>query len=304
MNLFEKILSKTRENFIGKVTRLVAGKSTISDDLLDELESVLIGADVGIPTTLKVIRNIRTRVKKEPYLSTGDLNRMLREEIESLFPPRENPEIPSIIPSVSPFVIMVVGVNGTGKTTTIGKLGKMYKNTGKSVLFGAADTFRAAASEQLKIWGERADIPVIATKMGSDPGAVAFDTVESAVAKNYDIAIIDTAGRLHNKTQLMNELSKIKKVIQKVIPAAPHDTMLVLDGSTGQNAFEQAKQFTEAVNITSITITKLDGTAKGGVIIGISDQFKIPVKYMGTGEGLADLYRFNRKEYVASLFGA
>lgn len=301
----DKGLEKTKESMFSKLSRIVAGKSKVDDDVLDDLEEVLITSDVGVDTTLKIIERIEKRVEKDKYLNTSELNNILRDEIAQLL--TENNTIDTEDFSVSidkkPYVIMVVGVNGVGKTTTIGKLANQYKNAGKKVYLGAADTFRAAAVEQLVIWGERVDVPVVKQAMGSDPASVAFDTLSSAKANDADVVIIDTAGRLHNKIGLMNELSKIKKVMDKVVPGAPHEVMLVLDGSTGQNAFEQAKQFTAATDVTSLTITKLDGTAKGGVVIGISDQFKIPVKYIGLGEGINDLQVFRRKEFVDSLFG-
>ena len=301
----DKGLEKTKESMFSKLSRAVAGKSKVDEDVLDDLEEVLISSDVGVDTTLKVIERIEKRVEKDKYINTSELNGILRDEISKLL--TENNTVDTIDFSTpadkKPYVIMVVGVNGVGKTTTIGKLANQYKNAGKKVYLGAADTFRAAAVEQLVIWGERVDVPVIKQAMGSDPASVAFDTLSSAKANNADVVIIDTAGRLHNKVGLMNELSKIKKVMDKIVPDAPHEVMLVLDGSTGQNAFEQAKQFTAATDVTALTITKLDGTAKGGVVIGISDQFKIPVKYIGLGEGINDLQVFRRKEFVDSLFG-
>ncbi|MBQ8601991.1 MAG: signal recognition particle-docking protein FtsY [Bacteroides sp.] len=301
----DKGLSKTKESVFSKIARAVAGKSKVDDEVLDNLEEVLITSDVGVETTLNIIKRIEERVAKDKYVNTQELNNILREEIAALL--TENNTMDSeefaIPEGKKPYVIMVVGVNGVGKTTTIGKLAHQFKKNGLNVYLGAADTFRAAAVEQLDIWGERVGIPVIKQKMGSDPASVAYDTLSSAVANNADVVIIDTAGRLHNKIGLMNELTKIKNVMQKVIPDAPHEVLLVLDGSTGQNAFEQAKQFTKATEVTAMAITKLDGTAKGGVVIGISDQFKIPVKYIGLGEGIDDLQVFRRKEFVDSLFG-
>ena len=301
----DKGLSKTKESVFSKIARAVAGKSKVDDEVLDNLEEVLITSDVGVETTLSIIKRIEERVAKDKYVNTQELNRILREEIAALL--TENNTLDSeeftVPEGKKPYVIMVVGVNGVGKTTTIGKLAYQFKKKGLSVYLGAADTFRAAAVEQLDIWGERVGIPVIKQKMGSDPASVAFDTLSSAVANNADVVIIDTAGRLHNKIGLMNELTKIKNVMQKVVADAPHEVLLVLDGSTGQNAFEQAKQFTKATEVTAMAITKLDGTAKGGVVIGISDQFKIPVKYIGLGEGIEDLQAFRRKEFVDSLFG-
>ena len=301
----DKGLSKTKESVFGKIARAIAGKSKVDDEVLDNLEEVLITSDVGVETTLKIIKRIEKRVAQDKYVNTQELNNILREEIAALL--TENNTVDnddfSLPEDKKPYVIMVVGVNGVGKTTTIGKLAYQFKKSGKSVYLGAADTFRAAAVEQLVAWGERVDVPVIKQKMGSDPASVAFDTLSSAVANHADVVIIDTAGRLHNKVGLMNELTKIKNVMQKVVPDAPHEVLLVLDGSTGQNAFEQAKQFTLATEVNAMAITKLDGTAKGGVVIGISDQFKIPVKYIGLGEGMEDLQIFRRKEFVSSLFG-
>jgi len=301
----DKGLSKTKESVFSKIARAVAGKSKVDDEVLDNLEEVLITSDVGVETTLNIIKRIEERVARDKYVNTQELNRILREEIAALL--TENNTMDSeeftIPEGKKPYVIMVVGVNGVGKTTTIGKLAYQFKKKGLKVYLGAADTFRAAAVEQLDIWGERVGIPVIKQKMGSDPASVAYDTLSSAVANNADVVIIDTAGRLHNKIGLMNELTKIKNVMQKVVADAPHEVLLVLDGSTGQNAFEQAKQFTKATEVTAMAITKLDGTAKGGVVIGISDQFKIPVKYIGLGEGIEDLQAFRRKEFVDSLFG-
>lgn len=301
----DKGLSKTKEGVFSKLARVVAGKSKVDDDILDDLEEVLITSDVGVETTLRIIERIEKRVERDKYISTGELKGMLREEIAALLTENDNEtEGEFTVPeSKRPYVIMVVGVNGVGKTTTIGKLAYQYKKNGNKVYLGAADTFRAAAVEQLVIWGERVGVPVVKQKMGADPASVAFDTLSSAKANDADVVIIDTAGRLHNKISLMNELSKIKKVMDKVIPGAPHEVLLVLDGSTGQNAFEQARQFTLATEVTAMAVTKLDGTAKGGVVIGISDQFKIPVKYIGLGEGMEDLQVFRKKEFVDSLFG-
>lgn len=301
----DKGLSKTKEGVFSKLARVVAGKSKVDDDILDDLEEVLITSDVGVETTLRIIERIEKRVERDKYISTGELKGMLREEIAALLTENDNETDGefTVPESKRPYVIMVVGVNGVGKTTTIGKLAYQYKKNGNKVYLGAADTFRAAAVEQLVIWGERVGVPVVKQKMGADPASVAFDTLSSAKANDADVVIIDTAGRLHNKISLMNELSKIKKVMDKVIPGAPHEVLLVLDGSTGQNAFEQAKQFTLATEVTAMAVTKLDGTAKGGVVIGISDQFKIPVKYIGLGEGMEDLQVFRKKEFVDSLFG-
>jgi fused signal recognition particle receptor len=302
----DKGLEKTKESMFSKLSRAVAGKSRVDDDVLDDLEEVLITSDVGVNTTLKIIRRIENRAAKDKYINTGELNSILRDEIADLLTENNTTDTDdfSIPENSAPYVIMVVGVNGVGKTTTIGKLANQFKKAGKSVYLGAADTFRAAAVEQLVIWGERVGVPVIKQAMGSDPASVAFDTLSSAKANSIDVVIIDTAGRLHNKIGLMNELTKIKKVMDKIVPGAPHEVLLVLDGSTGQNAFEQATQFTAATDVTALAITKLDGTAKGGVVIGISDQFKIPVKYIGLGEGIDDLQVFRRKEFVDSLFGA
>ena len=300
----DKGLSKTKESVFGKIARAVAGKSKVDDEVLDNLEEVLITSDVGVETTLKIIRRIEERVAKDKYVNTQELNNILREEIAALLTENNTVDADdfSVPEGKKPYVIMVVGVNGVGKTTTIGKLAYQFKKSGKSVYLGAADTFRAAAVEQLVIWGDRVGVPVIKQKMGADPASVAFDTLSSAVANHADVVIIDTAGRLHNKVGLMNELTKIKNVMRKVVPDAPHEVLLVLDGSTGQNAFEQAKQFTLATEVNAMAITKLDGTAKGGVVIGISDQFKIPVRYIGLGEGLEDLQIFRRREFVDSLF--
>lgn len=300
----DKGLEKTKESVFGKLARAVAGKSTVDDDVLDDLEEVLITSDVGVETTVKIIHRIEERVARDKYVSTSELDRILREEIASLLEENhsndnENWDLPS---DHKPYVILVVGVNGVGKTTTIGKLAYQFKKAGKKVYLGAADTFRAAAVEQISIWGERVGVPVVKQQMGSDPASVAFDTLQSAKANGADVVLIDTAGRLHNKVNLMNELKKIKEVMKKVMPEAPDEVMLVLDGSTGQNAFEQAKQFAAVTNITSLAITKLDGTAKGGVVIGISDQLKVPVKYIGLGEGMEDMQLFNKKEFVDSLF--
>jgi fused signal recognition particle receptor len=301
----DKGLEKTKESMFSKLSRIVVGKSKVDDDVLDGLEEVLITSDVGVDTTLKVIGRIEERVAKDKYVNASELTSILREEIAKLLTENNsNDDTEFSVPdSKKPYVIMVVGVNGVGKTTTIGKLANQFKLNGKNVYLGAADTFRAAAVEQLVIWGERVGVPVIKQKMGADPASVAFDTLSSAKANGADVVIIDTAGRLHNKVGLMNELSKIKSVMSKIVPEAPHEVLLVLDGSTGQNAFEQAKQFTAATDVTALAITKLDGTAKGGVVIGISDQFKIPVKYIGLGEGINDLQAFRRREFVDSLFG-
>ena len=301
----DKGLSKTKENVFSKITRAIAGKSKVDDEVLDNLEEVLITSDVGVDTTLKIISRIEDRVSKDKYVTTAELTAILREEIASLLTENHTEDLESFtVPEdKKPYVIMVVGVNGVGKTTTIGKLAYQFKKAGKNVCLGAADTFRAAAVEQLVIWSERVGVPIVKQKMGSDPASVAFDTLSSAKANGADVVIIDTAGRLHNKINLMNELTKIKNVMKKVIPDAPHEVLLVLDGSTGQNAFEQAKQFTAATEVNALAVTKLDGTAKGGVVIGISDHFRIPVKYIGLGEGIEDLQVFNRKEFVNSLFG-
>ncbi|HSJ12456.1 MAG TPA: signal recognition particle-docking protein FtsY [Gillisia sp.] len=300
----DKGLEKTKTNFLSKMSKAVAGKSTVDEDVLDELENVLVSSDVGVATTIKIIKRIEERVARDKYLGTEELNGILREEIAGLLSETDTGEGEGFNFSSEhkPFVIMVVGVNGVGKTTTIGKLAHQFKQEGKTVLLGAADTFRAAAIEQLQVWADRTQVPMVKQQMGSDPASVAFDAVQSGVKQNVDVVIIDTAGRLHNKVNLMNELSKVKKVMQKVIPGAPHEVLLVLDGSTGQNAFEQAKQFTAATEVTSLAVTKLDGTAKGGVVIGISDQFRIPVKYIGVGEGLEDLQVFNKLEFVDSFF--
>jgi fused signal recognition particle receptor len=316
MSLFKKIFSKekketldkglekTKTNFFDKLSKAVVGKSIVDEDVLDNLEEVLVASDVGVNTTLKIIKRIEARVAKDKYVGTDALNIILREEIASLLSETNlGNETEFTIPAdKKPYVIMVVGVNGVGKTTTIGKLASQFKKQGLKVVLGAADTFRAAAIDQLQVWAERTDVPIIRQEMGSDPASVAFDTLTSAVKQNADVVIIDTAGRLHNKVNLMNELTKIKRVMQKVIVDAPQEVLLVLDGSTGQNAFEQAKQFTLATEVTSLAVTKLDGTAKGGVVIGISDQFKIPVKYIGVGEGIDDLQVFNKQEFVDSFF--
>jgi fused signal recognition particle receptor len=297
-------LEKTKESVFHKLSRAVAGKSKVDDEVLDNLEEVLVSSDVGVTTTLSIIERIEARVAKDKYLNTSELNTILKEEIVALLEKNQNESESDFSLTLKnvPYVIMVVGVNGAGKTTTIAKLAHQFKSAGKKVLIGAADTFRAAAIDQLQIWADRAGVPVVKQQMGSDPASVAFDTLRSAVSSQTDVVIIDTAGRLHNKINLMSELSKIKRVMEKVIPEAPHEVLLVLDGSTGQNAFEQAKQFTSATDVTALAITKLDGTAKGGVVIGISDQFKIPVKYIGVGEKLEDLLVFNRFDFVDSLF--
>ena len=300
----DKGLEKTKTNFFDKLTKAVAGKATVDEDVLDNLEEVLVASDVGVNTTLKIIKRIETRVAVDKYVGTEALNAILREEIAGLLSETNvgNETEFSVPKSNTPHVIMVVGVNGVGKTTTIGKLARQFKKQGLNVVLGAADTFRAAAIDQLQIWADRTAVPIVRQEMGSDPASVAFDTLTSAVKQNADVVIIDTAGRLHNKVNLMNELTKIKRVMQKVITDAPHEVLLVLDGSTGQNAFEQAKHFTLATEVTSLAVTKLDGTAKGGVVIGISDQFKIPVKYIGVGEGIDDLQVFNKHEFVDSFF--
>ncbi|WP_034921524.1 signal recognition particle-docking protein FtsY [Gillisia sp. CAL575] len=316
MSLFKKIFSKEKKEtldkglekskttFLSKMSKAVAGKSTVDEDVLDDLEDVLVSSDVGVATTIKIIKRIEERVERDKYLGTAELNGILREEIAGLLSETETGSGNGFDfdNSSKPYVIMVVGVNGVGKTTTIGKLAHQFKKDGKKVLLGAADTFRAAAIDQLQVWADRTGVPIVKQQMGSDPASVAFDAVEAAVKQDVDVVIIDTAGRLHNKVNLMNELTKVKRVMQKVIPNAPHEVLLVLDGSTGQNAFEQAKQFTAATEVTSLAVTKLDGTAKGGVVIGISDQFKIPVKYIGVGEGLEDLQVFNKFEFVDSFF--
>ncbi len=300
----DKGLEKSKTTFFDKLSKAVAGKTKVDDDVLDNLEEILVSSDVGVNTTLKIIERIEARVAKDKYLGTEELNLILREEIAGLLSETNTGnatefEIPN---QEAPYVIMVVGVNGVGKTTTIGKLAHQFTKAGKKVILGAGDTFRAAAIDQLQIWADRTGVQIVKQSMGSDPASVAFDTLKSAITKNADVVIIDTAGRLHNKVNLMNELTKVKHVMQKVITDAPHEVLLVLDGSTGQNAFEQAKQFTAATNVTSLAITKLDGTAKGGVVIGISDQFQIPVKYIGVGEGVEDLQVFNKFEFVDSFF--
>jgi len=299
-------LEKSKTSFFGKLTKAVAGKSKVDDDVLDDLEEVLVTSDVGVNTTLKIITRIEDRVSREKYLGTEELNGILREEIAGLLSETHDQDDSgfAISPETKPYVIMVVGVNGVGKTTTIGKLANQFKAQGQHVVLGAADTFRAAAIDQLQVWADRVKVPIIKQKMGSDPASVAFDTLNAAVAEKADVVLIDTAGRLHNKINLMNELSKVKRVMQKVVPDAPHEVLLVLDGSTGQNAFEQAKQFTKATEVTSLAVTKLDGTAKGGVVIGISDQFQIPVKYIGVGEGIEDLQVFDKYEFVDSFFSS
>jgi fused signal recognition particle receptor len=316
MSLFKKIFSKEKKDtldkgleqsktsFFSKLSKAVAGKSKVDDAVLDDLEEVLVSSDVGVDTTLKIIERIEERVARDKYLGTEELNQILREEIAGLLSETHTGEETefTVPDGPSPYVIMVVGVNGVGKTTTIGKLAAQFKRQGKQVILGASDTFRAAAIDQLQIWADRVDVPIVSQQMGSDPASVAYDTLSSAVSKNTDVVIVDTAGRLHNKVNLMNELVKIKRVMQKVVPDAPHEILLILDGSTGQNAFEQARQFTKATEVTALAVTKLDGTAKGGVVIGISDQFKIPVKYIGVGEGIDDLQVFNKYEFVDSFF--
>jgi fused signal recognition particle receptor len=300
----DKGLEKSKTSFFSKLTKAVAGKSKVDDEVLDNLEEILVSSDVGVNTTLKIITRIEKRVADDKFLGTDELNQILREEIAGLLSETNSGEATEfVIPNTTkPYVLMVVGVNGVGKTTTIGKLAYQFKKAGYKVVLGAADTFRAAAIDQLQIWADRVGVPIVRQNMGSDPASVAFDTLQSAVAQNADIVIIDTAGRLHNKINLMNELTKVKRVMQKVVADAPHDVLLVIDGSTGQNAFEQAKQFTAATEVTSLAVTKLDGTAKGGVVIGISDQFQIPVKYIGVGEGIEDLQVFNKYEFVDSFF--
>ncbi|MFV0238112.1 MAG: signal recognition particle-docking protein FtsY [Flavobacteriales bacterium] len=305
--VLDKGLEQSQSSFLKKISRVVVGKSKVDDDVLDNLEEVLISSDVGVDTTLEIIERIERRVEKDKYVGVSELNQILKEEIMGLLSENEsestiNTFSESVNESDKPHVIMIVGVNGVGKTTTIGKLAAQLKKEGKKVVLGAADTFRAAAVDQLVIWSERVGVSIVKQEMGSDPASVAFDTLQSAKAQNADVVLIDTAGRLHNKVNLMNELSKIKRVMQKVIPEAPHDVMLVLDGSTGQNAFEQAKQFTAATNVSSLAVTKLDGTAKGGVVIGISNEFQIPVRYIGVGEGIEDLQVFNKYEFVDSFF--
>ncbi len=303
--VLDKGLSKTKESFFGKIARAIAGKTTIDDEVLDNLEEILVTSDVGVDTTLKIVERVQKRVARDKFMTTNELNTLLKDEIAELLIENNSEDCDGFDIATTPgkpYVIMVVGVNGVGKTTTIGKLAYQFKKAGKKVYLGAADTFRAAAVEQLVEWGRRVDVPVVKQNMGSDPASVAYDTLASAVANNAEVVIIDTAGRLHNKVGLMNELTKIKNVMKKILPDAPNDVLLVLDGSTGQNAFEQAKQFTKATEVSSLAITKLDGTAKGGVVIGISDQFKIPVKYIGLGEQMEDLQVFNRYEFVDSLF--
>lgn len=299
----DKGLEKTKTDFFSKITKAVVGKSTVDDEVLDELEEILVTSDVGVTTTLKIIKRIEERVARDKYVNAAELNSILKEEIQALLAQNNSSDFESFeYGDHKPYVIMVVGVNGVGKTTTIGKLAHQLKQAGNKVVLGAADTFRAAAVDQIKLWGERVGVRVVAQDMGSDPASVAFDTVQSAVANGDDVAIIDTAGRLHNKVALMNELTKIKKVMDRVVPGAPHEILLVLDASTGQNAIEQCAQFTQATNVNALALTKLDGTAKGGVVIGISDQFKIPVKYIGIGEKMEDLQLFNKKAFVDSLF--
>ena len=290
-------LQRSREGFLGRLTRAVAGKSTVDEEVLDELEEVLVGSDVGVETTLRIIERIQQRVKRDKYVGTGELNALLRDEIAALM---KDPA--PVDPAIRPYVIMVVGVNGVGKTTTIGKLANAFKKEGKSVVLGAADTFRAAAVDQLRIWSERVGVPLVQQGMNADPAAVAYDAVESAKARGADVVIIDTAGRLHNKVGLMNELTKVRNVLRKVVPDAPHEVLLVLDASTGQNAIEQARQFTKATDVTALALTKIDGTAKGGVAIGISDQFSIPIKYLGVGEGIDHLQVFEKRAFVEALF--
>jgi len=300
----DKGLEQTKTSFFSKLTKAVAGKSKVDDEVLDNLEEVLVSSDVGVNTTLKIIERIEARVAQDKYLGTDELNKILREEIAALLSETQSGEETEFTVPVhkKPYVIMVVGVNGVGKTTTIGKLANQFKKAGYKVVLGAADTFRAAAIDQLQVWADRVGVPLVKQQMGSDPASVAFDTLQSAVTQNADVVIIDTAGRLHNKVNLMNELTKVKRVMQKVVEEAPYDVLLVLDGSTGQNAFEQAKQFTAATEVSCLAVTKLDGTAKGGVVIGISDQFQIPVKYIGVGEGIEDLQVFNKYEFVDSFF--
>ena len=299
----DKGLEKTKEGLFSRLTKAVVGKSTVDDDVLDELEEILVTSDVGVSTTLKIIERIEARVARDKYVNTSELNEILRQEIQALLAENNSNDFDHFeYGNHKPYVIMVVGVNGVGKTTTIGKLAHQLKSAGNKVVLGAADTFRAAAVDQIKLWGERIGVRVVAQPMGSDPASVAFDTLQSAVANGDDVCIIDTAGRLHNKVALMNELTKIKNVMKKVVPKAPHEILLVLDASTGQNAVEQCKQFTQATDVNALALTKLDGTAKGGVVIGISDQFRIPVKYIGVGEGMNDLQLFNKKEFVESLF--
>lgn len=297
-------LQKTKTSIFTRISKAIVGKSSVDDEVLDNLEEILVTSDVGVETTVRIIERIQKRVSRDKYLGTSELNNLLKEEIASLLQENNIQDFTdfSLPDNAKPYVILVVGVNGVGKTTTIGKLANQFKRAGKSVIIGASDTFRAAAVDQLTIWANRVGVPIVTQGMGADPASVAYDTVKSAVAKNADVVIIDTAGRLHNKVNLMNELSKIRKVIQKVLPEAPHEVLLILDASTGQNAFEQARQFTAATEVNALALTKLDGTAKGGVVIGISDQFRIPVKYIGVGEGIDDLQVFNRNEFVDSLF--
>lgn len=297
----DKGLEKTRSGFFGKLTKAVAGKSKVDEDVLDELEEALVAADVGIATTVKIIERIEARVARDKYLGTDELNQLLREEIAALLAENQ-PSDNTPDDHTKPYVVMVVGVNGVGKTTTIGKLANMYKNQGKKVILGAADTFRAAAIDQLQIWADRVNVPIVKQKMGADPASVAFETLQQAVKNQSDVVLIDTAGRLHNKINLMNELGKVKRVMDKIVSGAPHEVLLVLDGSTGQNAFEQAKQFTKATEVTALAVTKLDGTAKGGVVIGISDQFQIPVRFIGVGEGMEHLQVFDKNAFVDSFF--
>ncbi len=298
-------MAKTKESFFGKIARALVGKSSVDDEVLDNLEEILIAADVGVQTTLKIVERVQERVKRDKYTSTSELNRILREEIGNLLEENRSADMHdfALPESTKPYVIMVVGVNGVGKTTTIAKLAYQFKESGKSVVIGAADTFRAAAVDQIKIWSERVGVPLVQHGMNADPAAVAFDAVQMGKARNADVVIIDTAGRLHNKVNLMNELSKIKRVMQKVVPEAPQEVLLVLDASTGQNAIEQCRQFTQATDVNALALTKLDGTAKGGVVIGISEQFKIPVKYIGLGEKMTDLQLFNKAEFVDAMFG-
>lgn len=299
----DKGLSKTRTNFLSRMSKAVAGRSTVDASVLDDLEEVLISSDVGVATTIKIIERIEERVARDKYLGTDELNKILREEVKALLFENESNTVPGILEvEIRPYVIMVVGVNGVGKTTTIGKLAHRFRESGKKVVMGAADTFRAAAVEQLTIWSERAGVPVVSQGMGADPASVAYETLAYAKENEMDVAIIDTAGRLHNKVNLMNELAKIKRVMQKVIPGTPHEVLLILDGSTGQNAFEQAKQFTSVTKVNALAITKLDGTAKGGVVIGVSDQLSVPVKYIGVGEAIDDLQLFDREAFVDTLF--
>ena len=301
-NKLETGLAKTKNSFLSRLGKVVVGKTKIDEDFLDELESILIQADVGVATTLKIIDGLEDRTKKEKYLGFNDLIKMLREEISGLLTQKEIDDKVSENNNLLPHVVMVVGVNGVGKTTTVGKLAHQFKTQGKKIMLGAADTFRAGAIDQLQIWADRAKVPLVRQEMGSDPASVAFDTLKAATNSDIDLVFIDTAGRLHNKINLMNELSKVKRVMSKVVSGAPHEVLLVLDGSTGQNAFEQAKQFTSATEVTSLAITKLDGTAKGGVLLGISDQFQIPVKYIGVGEGIEDLQDFNPQQFIQTLF--